>query len=80
MLDQSQWQQISQWTDWQRNSMTEELRSLVHIRSVSDSGSPVQPFGLNCREAMRQMLALGERDCFSTADCDGYAGYIQEDE
>lgn len=80
MLDQSQWQQISQWIDRQRDSMTEDLRSLVRIRSVSDSSSPVRPFGPGCREAMRQMLALGEREGFSTVDCDGYVGCVREDE
>lgn len=80
MLDQSRWNQISQWIDQRRDSMTEDLRRLVRIRSVSDKNSATPPFGPGCREVMAEMLALGRREGFFLTDCDGYVGCIREDE
>ncbi len=80
MLHQTQWEQISRWIDERRGAMTEDLRGLVRIRSVSDKNSPVAPFGQGCRDALAQMLALGSRDGFFSRDYDGYAGCVREDE
>lgn len=76
MLHQTQWEQISRWIDERRGAMTEDLRGLVRIRSVSDKTSPVAPFGQGCRDALARMLALGSRDGFFLRDYDGYAGCV----
>jgi len=59
--------------------IVEELRALVGIPSVFESFDPQSdtPFGVAIDEALRHMLALGEKDGFGTKNVKGYAGHIE---
>lgn len=62
----------------EKDNFLKDLRKLCQIPSVLDKATAKenQPFGAGCREALDAMLALGQRDGFTTDDVDGYAGSI----
>lgn len=72
------WKQIDHWMDLQKDRMTEDLRRLVRIRSVSDSKAAVAPYGQGCRDVMEEMLLIGREHGLFTDQYDGHVGYARE--
>ena len=58
------------------NDLIKDLQRLLAVESVKMEARPNAPFGLKCREALDEMLAMAKRDGFATQDIDGYAGVI----
>lgn len=57
-----------------------DLQKLIQINSELTTFDPERkgaPFGTGTKEALDYMLAVGERDGFSTVNLDGYAGHIE---
>ena len=61
-----------------KDEFLKDLNTLVSIESTRDFSTKSEnaPFGVNCRKALDEMLAMGQRDGFETKDVDGYAGVI----
>lgn len=76
MYDKKLYQKISGWIDGHRESMIRDIRRLVRIPSISEQGTPEQPFGKNCREAMDLMLQIGREHGFHTENHEYYVGSI----
>lgn len=58
------------------NDLIKDLQRLLAVESVKMEARPNAPFGLKCREALDEMLAMAKRDGFAIQDIDGYAGVI----
>jgi succinyl-diaminopimelate desuccinylase len=57
-----------------------ELQKLLQIKTVSGDAGAVTaaaPLGENIKTALDYMLALGQKEGFTTKNCDGYCGYIE---
>lgn len=57
-----------------------DLQKLIQINSELTTFDPNRkgaPFGEGTKEALDLMLAIGERDGFSTVNLEGYAGHIE---
>lgn len=61
-----------------KSNMIADIEKLCAIPSVLDeaTANEGQPFGAACREALDEMLKIGQRDGFECANIDGYAGHI----
>lgn len=55
------------------NDLIKDLQRLLAVESVKMEARPNAPFGLKCREALDEMLAMAKRDGFAIQDIDGYA-------
>lgn len=72
-------------TNWEtiitpyKEALLADLQGLLKIPSVKDpeTASPSAPFGEGIQKALEYMLALGQRDGFSTKDIDHYAGHLE---
>lgn len=63
--------------DAYREDIVACLQELIRYPSVRGPSRPGSPFGSPVHEALRHLLALGERWGFKTRDVDGYAGYVE---
>jgi len=61
-----------------KDDIIADIKRLCEIPSVLDdtTANENQPFGAKCREALDEMLDIGQRDGFECEDVDGYAGHI----
>ncbi|NBA19915.1 dipeptidase PepV [Enterococcus hirae] len=70
--------------DWQKEvearkeELLEDLKNLLRVNSERDDSkvTPDAPFGPGPRDALKHMLAYGERDGFVVKNVDNYAGHI----
>jgi dipeptidase PepV len=70
--------------DWQKevearkDDLLEDLKNLLRVKSERDDSqvTPDAPFGPGPRDALKHMLAYGERDGFVVKNVDNYAGHI----
>lgn len=68
---------LDQLVETRRAEMIGDLRQLVRLESVKDTGYPGAPFGKGIREALTWFLARGQALGFTTKDLDGYAGHLE---
>lgn len=61
-----------------KEDILQDIGRLVSIPSVLDesTANENQPFGQACRDALDEMLKIGQRDGYIVEDVDGYAGHI----
>lgn len=64
--------------DKEFDALIKDLADLVAVNSVLDetTAKENQPFGKANRVVLDKMLAIGERDGYTTKDVEGYAGHI----
>ena len=76
MYDGEIYEKVSQWFDGHREEMTEDIKRLVRIPSISDPEAEQGPFGQGCRDALDEMLAMGRKYGFHTENREYYVGSI----
>ncbi len=61
-----------------KEDLLEDLKNLLRVNSERDDSkvTPDAPFGPGPRDALKHMLAYGERDGFKVKNVDNYAGHI----
>ncbi len=61
-----------------KEDLLEDLKNLLRVSSERDDSkvTPDAPFGPGPRDALKHMLAYGERDGFAVKNVDNYAGHI----
>lgn len=64
-MDKALYDTIGSWLDGRRGEMTEDLKRLVRIPSVSDENSSVAPFGQPCRDVLEEYLAIAREKGFA---------------
>ncbi len=60
-----------------KDALIEDLTGLLKIESVKGDAADDAPVGEGPKAALDYMLALGERDGFTTVEVDGLAGHIE---
>ena len=63
-----------------KDDLISDLQKLIQINSELTTFDPERkgaPFGEGTKEALDLMLAIGQRDGFSTVNLEGYAGHIE---
>ena len=82
--DLNKWRINFMTIDWQKEvearkeDLLEDLKNLLRVNSERDDSkvTPDAPFGPGPRDALKHMLAYGERDGFKVKNVDNYAGHI----
>lgn len=64
------------WMNRHEQEFLQDLATMIRIRSVSESGSGLAPYGAACQEALVTMLQIAASYGFEVRDCDGHAGEI----
>ncbi|MGF6376600.1 succinyl-diaminopimelate desuccinylase [Clostridiales Family XIII bacterium PM5-7] len=60
-----------------KDSIIDDLRGLIAIKSISGKAEGQYPFGKPAFEAMQYCLSLCEKFGFRTKNCDNYLGYAE---
>lgn len=63
--------------DQYKEDMIKDLSDLIAIRSVAEEVDGPHPFGEEVHKAFETILAMGERDGFTTKNVDNYGGHIE---
>lgn len=63
--------------DQYKDQMLKDLQESIAIKSVAGEGEGDYPFGKGVQDAFDAMLALGEREGFTTKNVDNYGGHIE---
>lgn len=79
--DKALLKRIDEWFEAHRQNIIEDIERLVRIPSVSkppkeDNFDKEAPFGIECRKAMDEMLAIGREHGFHTENREYYVGTI----
>ena len=79
--DKALLKRIDEWFEAHRQNIIEDIERLVRIPSVSkppkeDIFDKEAPFGIECRKAMDEMLAIGREHGFHTENREYYVGTI----
>ena len=85
MIDQELFQKIDDWFEAHREALLADLERMVKIPSISKPSKPEciesdGPFGIDCKHAMDEMLAIAREHGFSTKNYEYYVGSIGETE
>lgn len=78
MYDREIYEKVRAWFYEHREEMTEDIKKLVRIPSISDPGAQEGPFGRPCRDVLDEMLAMGRKYGFHTENREYYVGTIGE--
>ena len=75
-MDRELYEKIDGWMEAHREDLIRDICRLVKIPSVSDPDSEIKPFGKGCRDALAEMLKLGEEYGFKTHNYENYVGAL----
>lgn len=63
--------------DQYKDQMLKDLQHLISFRSIAGRPEGSSPFGKDVQAVFDAMLAIGERDGFTTKNVDNYGGHIE---
>ena len=75
-MDKALYDRVDRWVEEHREALVKDIMRLVKIRSVSQYDTGEGPFGPGCREALHEMLKIGEEHGFSTRNYEDHVGSL----
>lgn len=79
-MDRDLYHKIDQWMEMHREELVRDICRLVRIPSISNPQEEIKPFGKGCKNALEEMLKMGEEYGFYTHNYENYVGALWLDE
>ena len=68
---------VEQWIEGQLPNIIKDLTRICRIRSVANPEEKEElPYGAGCKEALKEMLLMGEENGFTVRNYEDYVGCI----
>ena len=80
-MNRELYDKIDHWMETHREELIQDICRLVKIPSISNPEEEVKPYGKRCRDALAEMLKIGQEYGFRTNNYEGYVGalWLEED-
>ncbi len=80
-MNRELYDKIDHWMETHREELIQDICRLVKIPSISNPEEEVKPYGKGCRDALAEMLKIGQEYGFRTHNYEGYVGalWLEED-